>query len=88
MVGTRQRKILQLMADGYELGRDTAFRGSWWLQKGGLGKGGKTEHNIQKEVCYALCEKGYIRSKYRRFPTEAFELTELGKQVLTFTEGK
>ena len=82
MIGKRQQEILQLMLDGWELGQSLNLHSSFWLQKGGLGKGGEAKHNISPDVCFTLYKKGYIRTKYRKFPREAFELTELGKHEL------
>jgi len=82
MLGKRQRAILQLMTEGWELGQGLDFYGRCWMQKGGLGKGGPAKHDISSDVVFVLYKKGYIKVKYRRFPTEAFAITELGKSML------
>jgi len=88
MLGIKQKEILHLMSEGYELGLDISYRGGYWLQKGGLGRGGESKHDISSDVCWSLRRKDYISTKYRRFPTEAFQLTKLGKKALALAEVK
>ena len=88
MLGKRQKEILHLMANGWELGKDMGPSGHYQIQKGGLGKGGQTKHDISSDTCFALYKKGYISSRYEKFPREAFELTQLSREVLAKAKGK
>ena len=83
-VSKTQLEVLCLMADGWELGQ-TASGGnsSYWIQKGGLGRGGKVK-KIGHGTGYALYKKGLIEtasSKFR-YPTSHYCLTEKGRNVV------
>ena len=87
MLGSRQREILQLIVDGWELGLDLTLGGNYWIQKGGLGRGGESNRKISSDACQSLRNKGYIAAKYRVFPVQAFELTNAGREALINKEG-
>jgi len=54
-----QREVLELLATGaWELGHST-YTGHYWMQRGGLGKGGEMR-KVRTDVAYALWKKGYI----------------------------
>ncbi len=55
----RQREIVDLMRNGWELGGDMSINGRDWIQKGGLGRGGEAK-NVNGNTTYALYKKGVI----------------------------
>lgn len=81
-LGKQQRKILELMTQDWQLGLSLGLHPHYWIQKGGLGKGGEANHNLNQVTCLSLVKNGYIRVAYRKFPTEAFELSALGLELL------
>jgi len=79
-----QLEVIRLMKEGWELGRSSGFRPSWWLQKNGLGKGGETKRIMNFSTCLKLYDLGliYKPSPKLEFPTEHWALTDKGKEVL------
>ena len=78
--GATQAEVLRLMAEGWELGHDTAFGarggGCWgWLQRGGLGRGGECI-DVHGSVAKALIRRGLIRRERLSFPTERWVLRD------------
>ena len=80
-LGIKQKEILERMGNGLELGQSLGLHPDYWLQKGGLGKGGESNHHILWNTVNSLYKHQLIRTKYRRFPIEAYELTELGSTI-------
>lgn len=54
-----QKEVVQLMKEGWELGSFTGSRCRIWLQKNGLGRGGKTK-SISHATLRVLKEKRVI----------------------------
>lgn len=73
-------EILELMNNGYELGCTDEIQGyRWWLQKGGLGKGGDSVHLHRRVKVSKLRELGFIENDGKHhFPTTPYFLTEKG----------
>jgi hypothetical protein len=81
----KQKEIISLMQNGWELGVQTGrmvrtslpLSDKYYLQQGGLGKGGKT-----KRIAYVsflkLLNSGFITPTYNRISSS---LTELGKSL-------
>ncbi len=69
----RQKEIVGLMRNGWELGTEIALSGRAWIQKGGLGKGGEYK-NINGNTIYALQMKGVVIPIKREFPTVHYAL--------------
>lgn len=76
-----QREVLRLMADGWELGSTGGFEPRYWLQKGGLGKGGETK-DIRSTTYLSLLGLGLIEQAAHKFPFVYYRLTEKGKSEL------
>lgn len=77
-----QQDVITKMKEGWELGRSTmgVYRSSnprCWLQKGGLGKGGETQH-ISLATLWALLDRKLIK-QIDDFPTIRYILTERGQ---------
>lgn len=70
----KQQEILDLMANGWELGKDMGLNSFAWIQEGGLGKGGKSL-SVSIATVHSLWKKDLIRIKSRQFPTTHYELT-------------
>lgn len=70
-----QQEVIDLMNRGWELGADLSVSGRCWLQKGGLGKGGKSK-NVNSSTVRTLEYLGYIERGERRFPTLHYKLKE------------
>ncbi len=69
-----QQTVIDLMKEGWEL--DTSRWGNnthTWLQKDGLGKGGKTK-DISIATVYALKNKGLIEHSLFKYPTRYWKL--------------
>lgn len=80
-----QKRILELMNSGWELGISVGYRnlfGSFWLQKGGLGKGGETIRNINFKTIDKLVNLELIKQCEKGFPTTHYKLVEKGKKLL------
>ena len=80
-----QLEIIQLMKEGWELGRDgsSCYGGrQWWMQKGGLGYGGE-DKTVSSATAWKLYHLGLIckPNPNLEFPTEHWALTEAGKNV-------
>ncbi|MFA5306526.1 MAG: hypothetical protein WC365_03690 [Candidatus Babeliales bacterium] len=78
----KQKEVIKLMANGWELGLDIGLTGRYWMQQGGCGRGGESK-NIHANTIYFLNHKKLIKSTKREFPLEHFELTETGKEIAT-----
>lgn len=58
----KQKEVIQLMKQGWELGQlnaSTPLPKRYWLQEGGLRKGGKTK-NIRETTVYSLIRLGLL----------------------------
>ena len=72
-VSKLQRDVLDALKDGWELGRSATPDGEWWLQKGGLGRGGKSLP-VNVNTAFSLLKRGLIEKKRDGFPTELWGL--------------
>lgn len=78
-----QLEVLRLMASGeWELGFTSGFGDAhYWMQKGGLGRGGETK-KINVKTGHALYRKGFTELSKLGFPTSHYRLTEKGQKAL------
>ena len=80
-----QIEVINLMKEGWELGRNcTSGRDigrQWWMQKGGLGRGGEAK-TINSATAWKLYHLGLITkpNPNLEFPTEHWALTEEGQK--------
>lgn len=74
----RLREILIMMCAGWELGRSETWKGGWWLQKGGCGKGGECRYIHGRTNVRLLVKEGLIALNKRSFPTTKYHLTSKG----------
>ena len=79
-VTKKQMHVLQLMNDGWELGKSSSLSGHIWLQQDGLGRGGNTE-DVHANTFNGLYTRRLIEQKKRSFPTSLWGLTEAGIAV-------
>ncbi len=63
----KQKEIVDLMRNGWELGSSMSLNGGDWIQKGGLGRGGESK-NVNANTSYALYKKGVIIQVKQAFP--------------------
>ena len=70
-----QQHVVDRMRAGWSLGLTMTLTGGYWLQEGGLGRGGKAE-DVRANTAHALYTRDVIQSKRRGFPVEEFQLTE------------
>lgn len=70
-----QQEILDLMANGWELGLCHGLAPRYWLQKGGLGKGGEIK-NIRSAVPCKLVDLGLIKGVREEYPFASFALSK------------
>ena len=75
-----QMKVLTLMVNGWELGVETSINGSVWIQKNGLGRGGKTE-KVHINTFNGLYTRRLIKEKKYGFPHSVWELTDIGRKL-------
>ena len=68
-----QQHIVERLRNGWVLGLEMTLAGGYWLQQGGLGRGGATE-SVHANTAHALYKRGVIRSIRRVFPVEEFQL--------------
>ena len=73
-----QSEILRMMATGWELGLSMTMDGGFWIQKGGLGRGGDSQ-NVHHGTAGALENRGLIERCEYSFPTQRLRLTEAGR---------
>jgi hypothetical protein len=82
-----QKEVLRLInEEGYELGTYSGYHSSVSLQKGGLGKGGKT-HKITWETFSGLQTKNLIeacpKDPERHYSLTAYKISEEGLKLLS-----
>ena len=68
-----QQHVVDRLRSGWVLGLEMTLAGGYWLQQGGLGRGGATE-SVHANTAHALYKRGVIRSIRRVFPVEEFQL--------------
>ena len=72
-----QQEVLDLMKNGWELGKYGGIDPRYTLQEGGLGRGGKSR-SLNYKTVYILFKKGLIKS-IGGFSPERFRLSEESK---------
>jgi hypothetical protein len=77
-----QYRILNLMYSGWELGLNNDYQGKCWIQKGGLGRGGESEHNIYYGIIDKLEKLGFIERLDHSFSTTHCKITQKGIDYL------
>ena len=77
-----QQRIVERLRTGWVLGLEMALAGGYWLQQGGLGRGGATE-SVHANTAHALYKRGVIQSIRRAFPVEEFQLTAAWRESAT-----
>ena len=70
-----QQKVVDLMKEGWELGKSQSMSGRAWLQKDGVGRGGPVE-KVNTNTFWSLYKKEIIKLKKQSFPTSIYELKE------------
>lgn len=73
-LSSKQQLIVDRLNDGWELGVDQTKGGGVWMQKGGLGQGGESDHRISYATFHVLLAKGLIVLTKRGFPTNHYGL--------------
>ena len=68
-----QANVIDALKNGWELGRSATSEGRWWLQQGGLGRGGKTI-DVHTNTALALMKRGLIENKRWGFPASQWGL--------------
>ncbi len=69
-----QKRILDKMSNGWQLGQSTTMDSRCWLQLGGCGCGGESQDVNSKSV-FALQSRGLIEVDKHDFPLRTFRLT-------------
>lgn len=77
-----QKKIMELMNSDWELGISLGIDADYWIQEGGLGKGGESKHGLNYKTISKLNQLDLIEINKKSFPTTSFKLTEKGKRYL------
>lgn len=68
-----QQEVLDLMANGWELGRSEGFVSRCWLQKGGLGRGGEAK-DVRSTTLRKLWVLELIKIAKEEYPVTHFIL--------------
>ena len=68
-----QQRILNLMANNWELGKHYGVNTRYWIQQGGLGRGGKSE-NLKGSTVRKLLYAGLITGLKTDTFTTKYEL--------------
>ncbi len=77
-----QRKVIDAMADGYQLGQGRGFSSRCWLQHGGCGKGGITM-DVNGQTFDFLVRNKMIEQDSLTHNRATYQLTDLGKSKVT-----
>ncbi len=77
-------EVLHLMAEGWELGFYSGFKGNWTIQKGGLGKGGEANY-LHSAIGWGLFDRKLIIPDDPRFPVAHYHMTPAGRKALETT---
>lgn len=75
----KQKMVIQLMRDGWQLGFDRLSNRSW-LQKNGLGRGGETAE-VKRSTLQSLRKHELIVNGGHKYPVTQLMLTEKGKSI-------
>lgn len=81
----RQREVLRLMANGWELGCDPGYRGRKWLQRGGIGSGLDTRP-VHGQTLDALSHRLLVRQCGTHAGIMLYELTPAGRAAVESEE--
>ncbi len=68
MLSKTQQWVVDQMRAGWELGRDSYLPYRTWMQKGGIGRGGKVA-TVNRRTFYALWKAGVIEVSKDSLPT-------------------
>ena len=68
-----QQEVIKLMSDGWEMGQSMVFDGGYYLQKGGIGRGGKSKRLNANTAC-ALKDRGIVICFEHKFPSALYKL--------------
>lgn len=71
----RQQEVIDLMNDGWEMGVSVTMDSRCWLQKNGVGRGGKTLR-VHGGTFNSLWDKGLIEPCEYSFPTRKYRLAK------------
>lgn len=71
----RQQEIIDLLADGWEIGWSLTMDGGVWIQKSGTGRGGGESRKVNASTALALRSMGKIECVEYKFPTARYRLT-------------
>lgn len=72
-----QKRVLELMADGWGLAKGTEYDSYEMIQAGGIGSGG-VWHSVRSGTCASLKRKGLIEIGERNYTRNIFFLTKEG----------
>jgi hypothetical protein len=75
-----QKKVLRKLGGGWEMGAGMTLSGGFWMQNGGLERGGE-RMTIHSATAYALEDMGLVERCEHAFPVQRMALTKQGKIV-------
>lgn len=82
MTFPQKRLLIAIICQNWEIGLDSTYsNGGWWMQQGGLGRGGPAQ-KVNSRTAFILCERKWIKAGKRTFPTTHYMVTDLGKAAL------
>jgi hypothetical protein len=77
-----QLSVLIHLNTGWELGHNRGYGSRAWIQKGGVGKGGKSK-TISQATFTVLLQMKAIEMWDGGYPTDKYCISESGKELLT-----
>lgn len=75
-----QKGVVKLMREGWEIGHRKGFDPSAWIQEGKIGHGGRSK-SMLLSTYVALCNAGIIEKCRDGYPSDAYTLTALGREI-------
>lgn len=71
----KQKEIIELLKDGWELGKSEGLTPRVWIQKGGISKGGESK-DLRIDTFISLINSRAIIISEEGFPISKYKLTE------------
>lgn len=76
-----QKYILELLKNGWQIGHSKGLNSRYWIQENGVGKGGKAI-DLKVNTFMILYENKFITKTHEGYPTDKWDISELGKSIL------
>lgn len=71
----RMQEIVDLMNEGWEIGRSISCDSRVWIQSNGVGRGGESQ-TVHSNTFFGLLNRNVIECTSSTFPTAKYRLSE------------